>query len=148
MRFSPFLLNGSEAIGDAGEVRVAYQLGKGRPALARLAAYKSILLGFSMAVVFTTLFMSLRGVLPSWLSRDPTIQAMLAELFPLVALGNLTMNMGMVAWALVGAQGRYRLATSIATACSLIITVPLGAIVTIHMRIDLQGLTFAVVVGE
>eukprot|EP00584_Thalassiosira_punctigera_P026176 CAMPEP_0172579994 /NCGR_PEP_ID=MMETSP1067-20121228/139532_1 /TAXON_ID=265564 ORGANISM="Thalassiosira punctigera, Strain Tpunct2005C2" /NCGR_SAMPLE_ID=MMETSP1067 /ASSEMBLY_ACC=CAM_ASM_000444 /LENGTH=117 /DNA_ID=CAMNT_0013372725 /DNA_START=143 /DNA_END=496 /DNA_ORIENTATION=+ len=57
------------------------------------------------------------------------------------------MTVGMVCWTLLGAQGRYHLATSIATACSLLITIPVGAYLTIGLRIDLQGLTFAVVIG-
>jgi len=39
------------------------------------------------------------------------------------------------------------LSTSIAIACSFVVTVPIGAVLTICMRIDLQGLTFAVVTG-
>ena len=106
-----------------------------------------MLLATILAIIVTACFLSMSSVLPSWLTSDPTIQAMLSELFPLVALGNITMNVGMVCWALIGAQGRYRLATSVATACSLLITIPIGAITTMHLRINLQGLTFSVVVG-
>ena len=72
---------------------------------------------------------------------------MLSDLFPLMALGNMTMNVGMVCWALVGAQGRYQLATTVAMGCSFLITLPLAAVLTIGMNIDLQGLTFSVVIG-
>jgi len=134
----------TQAIGDACEVHCAYRLGKGEPHLARLSAYKAMFLAWTLALVVTFIFWSMRDAL---LTRDPTIQAMLTELFPLIALGNVTMNVGMVCWSVVGAQGRYRLATTIATACSLLVTVPLGAVFTIYMRINLQGLTFAVVLG-
>lgn len=137
----------TEAVGDASEVRVAYQLGKGRHALANLAAFKSMFISFILAILMSVVFLSLRNVLPQWLTDDTTLQSMLTELFPLVALGNVSMTTGMVGWAVVGAQGRYHLATSIATVCSLLITLPLAAVLTIRMRIDLQGLTFAVVVG-
>lgn len=82
----------TEAIGDASEVRCAYQLGKGRPALAKLSAYKSMLLATILACVVTAVFMSLNSILPSLLTRDPTIQSMLVELFPLMALGNVTVS--------------------------------------------------------
>jgi Na+-driven multidrug efflux pump len=137
----------TEAVGDAAEVRVAYQLGKGRPAMAKLAGYKSMFLGLILSIVMSVIFTCLINVLPRVLTQDETIQDMLAELFPLVALGNVTMSMGMVCWAVVGAQGRYHLSTSIAIACSFLVTVPIGAVVTSWMRIDLQGLTFAVVTG-
>ncbi|KAL3784819.1 hypothetical protein HJC23_013859 [Cyclotella cryptica] len=137
----------TEAIGDAAEVRCAYQLGKGRPEMAKLSAYKSMLLSLVAASIITTVFLLLNGYLPEWLTTDETIQEMLIELFPLIGLGNLTMTVGMVCWALIGAQARYQLATAINLACSLLITVPLGAVFTVWLRIDLQGLTFSIVVG-
>ena len=137
----------TEAAGDAAEVRVAYQLGKGRPAMAKIAGYKSMFVAFILSIVVSIIFICLTNVLPPLLTHDETIQDLLVEMFPLVALGNVTMSMGMVCWAVVGAQGRYRLSTSIAIACSFVVTVPIGAVLTIWMRIDLQGLTFAVVTG-
>jgi len=58
------------------------------------------------------------------------------------------MNVGMVCWALIGAQGRYRLATMVASACTLLITLPIGIYLTLELRYNLKGLTFAVVVGN
>ena len=137
----------TEAAGDAAEVRVAYQLGKGRPEMAKIAGYKSMFVAFILSIVVSAIFISLTNVLPPLLTHDETIQDLLVEMFPLVALGNVTMSMGMVCWAVVGAQGRYLLSTSIAMTCSFVVTVPIGAVLTIWMRIDLQGLTFAVVTG-
>jgi len=137
----------TEAIGDASEVRVAYQLGKGRPAMAKLAAYKCILLGLIVSILITIVFISLTDVLPSLLTSDATMQAMLAEMFPLVAVGNITMSMGMVCWTVIGAQGRYHLSTSVAMAMTFVVTIPIGAVLSIGMNINLQGLVFAVVTG-
>jgi Na+-driven multidrug efflux pump len=136
----------TEAIGDASEVRVAYQLGKGRPSMAKLASYKSMFIALMSSILVSIIFSSLKGVLPSWLTRDATIQNMLAEMFPLVALGNVTMTMGMVCWAVIGAQGRYYLSTLIAITCSFVVTIPIGAVM-VSMRIDLQGLAFALFTG-
>ena len=69
------------------KVRCAYQLGKGRPALAKLSAYKSMFLASMLTVLVATVFLCLGGVLPTWLTHDTTIQGMLVELFPLIALG-------------------------------------------------------------
>ena len=137
----------TEAIGDASEIRVAYQLGKGRPAMAKLAGYKCILLGLIVSILITIVFISLTDVLPSLLTSDATMQAMLAEMFPLVALGNITMSMGMVCWTVIGAQGRYHQSTSVAMAMTFVVTIPLGAVLSIGMNINLQGLVFAVVTG-
>eukprot|EP00984_Skeletonema_dohrnii_P031403 scaffold23828_cov164-Skeletonema_dohrnii-CCMP3373.AAC.1 len=78
-----------------------------------------------MSIVMSTIFLSLINVLPEFLTTDQTIQDMLRMLFPMIALGNVTMSVGMVCWALVGAQLRYPLATAIATLCSFGITLPL-----------------------
>jgi MATE family multidrug resistance protein len=137
----------TEAIGDASEVRVAYQLGQGRPAMAKLAGYKCILLGLIVSILITIVFLSLTDTLPSLLTNDATIQAMMTEMFPLVALGNITMSMGMVAWTVIGAQGRYHLSTSVALGMTFVFTIPIGAVLSIGMNINLQGLVFAVVIG-
>jgi Na+-driven multidrug efflux pump len=94
------------AIGDASEARCAYQLGKGRPEMAKISAYKSMLLSLVVAPLITTVFLCLGGQLPGWLTTDKTIEGMLVELFPLMGLGNLTLTVGTVCWALIGAQAR------------------------------------------
>lgn len=85
----------TEAIGDAAEVRCAYQLGKGRPEMAKLSAYKSMLLSIVVASIITTVFLCLDDHLPKWLTTDETIQDFLVELFPMMGLGNITMTVGM-----------------------------------------------------
>ena len=135
------------AIGSAGEIRCSYQLGKGNPQLAKLSSYKSMFMALVMSSLSSLIFLSMSNVLTAFLSSDETIQDMLIVLFPLVGLGNVMMSVGMVCWALVGAQLRYRQATVIAVATSLGITVPLGAIFTVALNYDLKGLTFSVVVG-
>lgn len=137
----------TEAIGSAAEYRVSYLLGKGKHEQAKLAAYKSMFMTWIISLIVTVAFLGVGYFIPEWLTEDETMQAMMAELLPLIAVGNVTMNVGMVCWSLVGAQGRYFLATLVATACSFLITIPLSAIFTIWLNIDLQGITFAVVVG-
>eukprot|EP00956_Cyclotella_meneghiniana_P037140 scaffold134820_cov57-Cyclotella_meneghiniana.AAC.6 len=120
----------TNAIGDAAEVRCAYQLGKGRPETAKISAYKSMLLSLVVSMIITMVFLSLSKYLPAWLTTDQTIQGMLIQLFPPM-----------------GAQMRYRLATTINLATSLLITVPLGAVMTIALRIDLRRLMFFIIMG-
>ncbi len=114
------------AIGDASEMRVAYHLGKGRPEMAKLAGYKSMFVAFVMAVIGSAIFLCLKSVLPSLLTKDATIQRMLLDLFPLLAMSNVSMTAGMVAWTVVGGQGRYDLATKLAIACSFLVTCPVA----------------------
>ena len=117
------------AIGDASEMRVAYQLGKGRPAgMAKLSGYKAMYVAFIMVVLGSAIFLSMTNVLPSLLTKDATIQFMLSDLFPLIALSNVSMTVGMVGWTVVvvGGQGRYDLAPKIAVSCSFLVTFPIA----------------------
>merc|ERR1711966_437491 len=85
--------------------------------------------------------------LPTWFSSDETIQRMLSELIPLVGFGNITMCFGMVSWSLVGAQGRYRLATLTSMISSWFITLPMSVIAVIALNLNLKGLVGAVIAG-
>ena len=121
-----FFESSTAAIGDASEMRVAYQLGKGRPDMAKLSGYKSMYIALLLSVLLSASFLCLNHTLPSILTRDTTIHRMLLDLFPLIALSNVSMTVGMVAWTVVGGQGRYDLATNIAIACSCFVTFPIA----------------------
>ena len=134
-------------IGDAAELRCAYHCGEGAPEAAKQSAYKSMFLANIISCLVSGIFLTLRNILPRLLTGDPTLQRMLHELFPLMAIGNVTMNLGIVCFYLVGAQLRYRLATLIFLGCSWGITMPLGGVATYILNLDLQGLVAAVVIG-
>jgi len=138
----------TEGFGDAGEIRVAYHLGAGHPAKARMSSYKSILVSIIFATCITSIMWIIGEDLAVLLTPDPTLQRVIIEILPLMGIGNITMTAGTVSWALVGAQGRYRLATFMAFIGSWCVTLPLAAIYTYAFHIDLQGVTSAVVLGN
>lgn len=137
----------SKGIADGGEVRCAYHLGNSNPGMAQIAAYKSILLSVAASFFFTSILWMMGEDLAVWFTPDPTLQNMLADLLPLLGVGNITLTAGAVSWALVGAQARYRLATLVAFISSWGVTMPLAAILTYGFRFNLQGITCAVVIG-
>lgn len=134
-------------IGDAAEIRAAYHFGENNPSMAKLSSYKSLFLSMSVATVVSIVYMSLQNQIPGWFTVDETLQAMLAELVPFVGVANITMQFGMTSWSLIGAQGKYKLATWVALASSWLATLPVAAIFVFVFHLDLQGLTSAVVVG-
>ena len=85
--------------------------------------------------------------LASWMTPDPTLQRLIIELLPLVGIGNIALTAGSVSWALVGSQGRYRLATLVAFISSWCLTLPLAAIVVYCFNFNLEGPVSAVVIG-
>ena len=137
----------TEGIGDAAEMRVGLHLGANRPNMAKLSGYKALLISMSVATIVSTFFLSLQDRIPGWFTVDPTLQAMLRELMPYVAVGNFSMQFGMTAWSVIGAQGRYDLATRVSIVSSWGVCVPLASIFVFYFRVNLQGLTAAVVVG-
>lgn len=137
----------TEAVADAAEVRCAYLIGSGKPYKARLSAYKSILMAFVASLLMTSVVFMIGDDLPRILTKDPTLQRMVAELIPLFGIGNIALTMGTMAWTLVGSQGRYHLSTAVGFVGSWLVTMPLAAFLGIVLDIDLQGQTFAVVIG-
>ena len=84
----------TSSFADAGEVRVAHLLGKGRCEMAKLSAFKSVFMGLVMSVIMSTIFISLINVLPQFLTVDEIIQDMLRMLFPMITLSNVAMSIG------------------------------------------------------
>jgi len=137
----------TEGVGDAGEVRVGYHLGKGNPHLARYNAYRCIYISIIVAVVITSILFIIGDALPRLFTDDPTLIAIILDLIPLIGIGNITMSFGMICWALVGGQGRYTLATTIQFFTSWTISLPLAAVMTYVYNFNLEGITSALIIG-
>lgn len=137
----------TNGIGDAAEIRVAYHLGDNHPTMAKLSAYKSLLLGMLVASSVSILYFSMQDRIPAWFTSDETLQRMLSELVPFVGVANLTMTFGMQCWSLIGAQGEYKLATWINFISSWGVVMPLAALYVFILNVDLQGLTSALCMG-
>lgn len=134
-------------IADSGEIRVAKHLGDNCPKLAQLAAYKALLIGMVIAVITSAVYFLLQDQVPGWFTHDETLIAMLRELVPFVGVANLSMTFGMQCWSLIGAQGKYKVATWVSFVSSWGICMPLAAVFVYIFFIDLQGLTAATTIG-
>jgi MatE len=134
-------------VSDASEVRVAFLLGSGQPDRARLSAHKSIMISIYVSLYTTSALFICGEDMPTWLTNDPTLQHLLRDLLPLFGFGNAAMTMGTMSWTLLGAQGRYRLATVVVCMSSWFITLPLAAVFSIYWKLNLQGQTAAMFIG-
>lgn len=137
----------SEAVADAAEVRCAMLLGAGRPERAKLSTYKSMYLATFISLFISSCVFILGDDLPTWMTKDATLQRMLSDLIPLFGVGNIALTIGTISWTCVGSQGRYRLATAVGFMGSWFVTMPLAVLTTVALDLDLQGQTAAVVVG-
>lgn len=137
----------TEGIGEAAAVRVAYHLGTGNPNKAMLSSYKSCFVAVVQALLVTSVLFMIGKNLATWLTTDVTLQNMVNDVIPLVGLGNIVMSYALICWNLVGAQGRYRLATSVILLSRWLVTVPIAAVFAYALTLDLSGTMAAIVVG-
>ena len=137
----------TEAIADAAEVRCAFLLGSGQHEKAKRSAQKSLLFGVFLSLFLTSAVLIVGDNVATFFTNDPALQHIIADLIPLFAVGNMTLTVGTMCWTLLGSQGRYRLATFVACMASWLVTLPLAALFTFHLRINLQGQTAAIVIG-
>ena len=139
--------SGIEGLSEAGSIRLAYHLGKGDIKTAKRSTWKTLFFSTIFAILMTTILFICGDSLSTWFTSDPILQRMLNELVPIIGVGNILMVFGMVSWSLIGAQGRYRLATIINTIMSLCVTIPLATLFTVGFRFTLEGLVGAVIAG-
>lgn len=137
----------TEGFGDAGEIRVGLHLGAARTTEARLSSYKTMFAAVICATLFTSLLWILGENIAVWMTPDPKLQRIIVEVLPLIGIGNIALTAGSVSWALVGAQGRYRLATLVAFVTSWCVTLPIAAKLIYGLNLNLQGPVAAVVIG-
>lgn len=137
----------TDCVAEAGEIRVAKLLGKGNPRGAKLSAYKCLFLGNLFALLMSIVFLIGMPIIPGWFTDDEYLQSLVAGVLPYCAIGNLTLTLGSLAWTLVGAQGRYSVATFHGCIGSLGVTIPLASVGSFYLNWGLPSLAAAVVVG-
>lgn len=137
----------TDALGDAAEVRVGFRMGSGQTDIAKIVTEKGIYVGFVVATLSCGLLFIVAEYLPAWLTPDPTIQGLIFDMLPLIGFGQMLMVPGMVAWAVICAQSRVRLATLIEFFVSWFIVLPIAAILTYCFDFNLEGIVGALVVG-
>lgn len=136
-----------DSMADASEVRVAFLLGSGDPDRARVSAYKSMIIGTYTALYITCLLYMAGDSLPTWFTSDPALQHILHDILPIFGLTSLVMAMDTISWTIVGAQGRYRLATVIVCIVSWTVTIPLAVLFSVVWNVDLNGQLTAFALG-
>lgn len=136
-----------EAVGDAAEVRVAFLLGRGLPMRAKLSAYKSLCIAILLASVLASLLWTSANYLPSWLTEDSKLQSLVGNTLPILGIGIISLTIGGLCWTIVGAQGRYRLATAVVCFASWFFTLPFSALSSMVFRFDLKSQVAAAIAG-
>ena len=122
-------------------------MGRGNQLHASRSAYKSLLIGISVGTAFTFSFYCVLGNYIFKLLDYDQIGAEMTQLIPHLCLCSIVMTIGMLGWALLGAQGRVRRAMFVSMCTTWIVTIPIAAYFVLLRNYNLQGLVAAVTVG-
>lgn len=136
-----------EAFAEAGSMRLAFHLGRGKVQKARRSAGKTIFWSICVSILVSSIFLICMPYIPYWFTNDSTLQSLTKDCLPMIGIGNIYMSFASIAWALVGAQNRYALGTSICAVVTFVLTVPLAAIFTYGFRFSLPALVGSMLIG-
>mmetsp|Transcript_6456 Transcript_6456/g.11228 ORF Transcript_6456/g.11228 Transcript_6456/m.11228 type:complete len:184 (-) Transcript_6456:664-1215(-) len=115
--------------------------------MAKIASHKALFVSTVQSLFVTSsLFMVGKNV-AFLLTTDPALQSQLNNLITYIGFGNAVMSFALVSWSLVGAQGRYRLATLLVLGSRWLVTVPMAAVCVFAYNFDLKSVMGSVIVG-
>ena len=137
----------TEGIGEAAAIQVAYLLAAIQPERARKLANTVIYLAVVQAVLVTSILYMIGRYLAVVLTTDPVLQHLMNDTIALLGLANVTMAFCQVSWSLIGAQGRFRLATSVVFAARWLVTIPMALLTILVWELDLNAISGSLVIG-
>lgn len=137
----------TEGIGEASATQVAFLLAALQPQRAQKLANTVIYLAIVQALLITAALYMSGKYLAVLFTDDPTLQHLFNNTISLLGLANVTMSFAQISWSLVGAQGRFQLATSIVFFARWGVTIPMAVVVIFAFFLDLNSVSGALVVG-
>jgi MATE family multidrug resistance protein len=137
----------TEGIGEAAAIQVAFLLAARQPERARRLANTVMYLATVQSLIVTSLLYMLGKDLSVILTSDPTLQHFVNNSIALLGLANVTMAFSQVGWSLIGAQGRFRLATSVVFAARWLVSIPAAFLIIYVWELDIDALGGALVFG-
>lgn len=137
----------TEGIGEAAAIQVAFLLAALQPDRARKLANTVIYLAVVQAILVTSILYMAGTYLTVLLTTDPVLQHLINDTIALLGLANVTMAFCQVSWSLIGAQGRFRLATSVVFAARWLVTIPMALLTILVWDLDLNAVSGALVIG-
>jgi len=137
----------TEGIGEAAANQVTYLLSVGQIDFAKKLCYGAIFMAVTQAVLVTSVLYMSGQYLAVIFTSDPAIQHIMNDSIVLIGLANIIMAFSQITWSLIGAQGRFRLATFVIFFSRWMVTMPC-ALVSIYVFVfDLNAVSGSMVVG-
>ena len=126
----------TEGLGEAASIRLAFSFGSGRPHVAQTLSRKVLYLALVQGVLVTALLYLLGRLIAAGLSAEPVLQHLLYNALPLLGLANIALSLSQAGWSVVGAQGRFRLATLLVWTCTWCVTLPMALVAVFGFELD------------
>jgi Na+-driven multidrug efflux pump len=137
----------TEGLGDAASIRISFFLEEGLPAQAKNLSNKVFFLALVEALAVTSIFLMAGPNIAVSLTTDSTLENIFNDLVGITGLANVAMTFAQVYWSLVGAQGRYGLASSTIMLCRWLVTMPLALTFIFGLSYDLRAVAGSIAVG-
>ena len=137
----------TEGIGEAAANQVAYLLSRGQIDRAKKLCYGAIYMAVTQAVLVTSALYMSGQYLAVLFTTNPAIQHIMNNTIVLIGFANVIMVFSQITWSLVGAQGRFRLATFVIFFSRWLVTMPCALISIYVFVLDLNAVSGSMVVG-
>jgi hypothetical protein len=137
----------TEGMGEAAANQITYLLSAGRIDCAKKLCYGVIFMAVTQAVLVTSALYMSGQYLAVLFTTDPAIEHMLNNTIVLIGFANIIMAFSQITWSLIGAQGRFRLATFVIFFSRWMVTMPCALISIYVFRLDLNAVSGSLVVG-
>lgn len=137
----------ASGLGEAGAVRVSYYMAENQPMQARKVSNKLIFLAVIQSLCIGSIFIMLAPNIALVLTSFSVFQGIFNELVGMTALANFSMTMAQVYWSLVGAQGRFGVASVCIIASRWLVIWPTAAVCVFGFSFDIVSVAGAMSFG-
>ncbi|KAG7342247.1 MATE efflux family protein [Nitzschia inconspicua] len=137
----------TEGIGEAAANQVAFLLSTGLIERAKSLSWGVINLALIQALILTSALYMSGQYLAILFTADPTIQHLIDKTIVWIGFANVTMSFAQITWSLVGAQGRFRLATLAIFLSRWLVSIPCALLSIYVFFLDLNAVSGSLVVG-
>lgn len=136
-----------ENIASASEYRVAHLLSNGQIYLAQRLSNASIAITTLSSAVCCAILFIFRDWIVDGVTQDETLDMMLLEIIPYIALGDPILAASTAASYLNRALAMYKRSTTIELLVTVLITIPLAFVSTYVFNFNIEGIAAATYVG-
>jgi len=137
----------TEGIGEAAANQIVFLLSAGKMDHAKKLCHGAVFMAVTQAVLVTSVLYMSGQYLAVVFTTNPAIQHIMNDNIVLIGSANIIMAFSQITWSLIGAQGRFRLATFIIFFSRWVVTMPCALISIYVFNLDLNAVSGSLVVG-